>query len=168
MLAIDRAIFPDDAEPLEVLFRGYVEFLFARQPQDRVAIAQKYDPARVSELVRQFFRVHARPTGELLIARLDGRPVGCAMMRQTEPGIVEVQRVFVTGEARGHGVGKALTLALIDRARADGQRLMRLDTGRTLDEAIGLYTRLGFRERSPYHADTPQLDHLLRYFELAL
>jgi N-acetylglutamate synthase-like GNAT family acetyltransferase len=57
-------------------------------------------------MVTDFAKVHACPTGDLLIARLDGEPVGCAMMREIEPGIVEIQRVFVTAAAWGHGAGK--------------------------------------------------------------
>ncbi|MFQ5622385.1 MAG: GNAT family N-acetyltransferase [Paracoccaceae bacterium] len=169
-MAIDlkRAVFPDDAAVLQRLFRGYLEFLFERAPEQRSAVESKYDPARIPQLVEDFARIHARPKGELLIAWLDGEAVGCAMMRELEPGIVEIQRVFVAPVARGLGLGKALTLALVEQARADGQSTMRLDTGAKLREAVGLYTSLGFRERSAYHNDTPALDDILCFFELQL
>ena len=168
MLEITRAIFPDDAKTVGGLFLGYLDFLFERSPEERDNIVQKYDPAKIDGLVEDFARIHGRPNGDLLVARVDGAPVGIGMMREMEPGIAEIQRVFVTPAARGTGAGKALTLALMDQARDDGHKLVRLDTGRALVEAIGLYERLGFRQCPPYHAETPYLDHLIVYFEREL
>ncbi len=165
---IRPAVFPGDAPALEVLFGKFLDELFARLPEHRAAMAGKYDPERVPEMVADFARLHAGPGGALLIAESDGAPAGCAMMRARGPGIVEIQRMFVTRNARGTGLGKALLEALIARARRDGQRLVRLDTGPGMTEAIGLYTGLGFRQRGAYHADHPELVDLLIYFELAL
>jgi ribosomal protein S18 acetylase RimI-like enzyme len=167
-IEIRSANLPEDAPVVGDLFRGYLNFLFERVPEDRENTIQKYDPARIPELVQEFARIHARPKGLILIARLGNDWVGCAMLRQREPGIAEIQRVFVSEKARGHGLGKALTKALIEHARANAYTHIRLDTGRPLTEAIGLYKSLGFQERTAYHADTPQLAHLLVFFELEL
>jgi GNAT superfamily N-acetyltransferase len=56
----------------------------------------------------------------------------------------------------------------MEQARADGHRLLRLDTGKKLTEAIRLYEKLGFQECPPYHADTPQMDAFIKYFECVL
>ncbi len=165
---ISRAVLPQDTQIVESLFSAYLEFLAERAPEHREAIDSKYPSDRIPDLVAGFLRENTRPTGDILIARLGGAPVGCAMMRQIEPGIVEVQRVFVAPAARGHGVGRALTLRLMEQARADGQQVMRLDTGAKLAEAIGLYRSLGFRERDAYHSDYAQLDGILVYFEADL
>jgi ribosomal protein S18 acetylase RimI-like enzyme len=74
----------------------------------------------------------------------------------------------VRPEGRGHGIGEALTRDLMEQARADGHRLLRLDTGKKLTEAIRLYEKLGFQECPPYHADTPQMDAFIKYFECVL
>jgi putative acetyltransferase len=168
MLKIRRASFPGDERVVADLFLQYLEFLFERMPEERENTMRKYDPAKIDYQVADFVRIHARPTGDLLLAHHDGRLVGCGMMRLLEPGIVEIQRVFVTEAARGLGAGKALTEALMDQARSDGQQIVRLDTGRPLVEARGLYEKLGFRERAPYHDETPYLDHLLCYYERQL
>lgn len=167
-LTIRHAAFPADTATLETLFGRFLQDLFARMPEHRAAMARKYDPARIPEQVADFARLHAPPKGALLIADLDGVPVGCAMMRELQPGIVEIQRVFVMREARGHGAGRALTLALMDRARRDGQTRVRLDTSDRMTEAVGLYRSLGFETRSAYHANTPELAGLLTYFERTL
>jgi putative acetyltransferase len=168
MVTIRRASYPADRAALEALFAAYLADLFDRAPQMRAAVASKYPPASVPALVEGFARLHLAPRGELLIAERDGLPVGCGMMRELEPGIVEIQRVYVAPEARGLGLGRDLTLRLMDTARADGQRLVRLDTGPELSEAIALYTALGFTRRGAYRRNTPELEETLIYFERAL
>ena len=168
MLSIERASHPKDAQIIADLFLEYLDFLFERVPEDRDVILQKYDPAKIDALVAYFFQVHARPSGDLLIAYQNGMPIGCGMMREMEPEIAEVQRVFIRPAARGVGAGKAIMLALMDQARQDGKRIMRLDTGKTLTEAASLYKALGFYERPSYHEATPYLDHLLVFFEREL
>lgn len=168
MLTITRARYPEDAQIIADLFLEYLEYLFERAPEDRDAIMKKYDPAKIDTLVPDFFRDHARPTGDLLIAFQNGAPIGCGMMREMEPGIAEIQRVFIRPNMRGVGAGKAMMLALMDQARQDGKRIVRLDTSRKLVEAARFYTALGFSERSSYHAATPYLDHILVFFEREL
>ena len=55
-----------------------------------------------------------------------------------------VEDVFVSTEARGSGLGRALVSAAIDRARERGCRRMELDTGADNAPAQGLYRSLGF------------------------
>ncbi len=108
---------------------------------------------------------YARPEGRLLVARLDGRTVGCVAMRPLAPGTCEMKRLFVRPDARGHGVGRALAAAVIDAAREEGYERMRLDTLPQMAEAHPLYESLGFREIEPYY-DSPVSG--TRFLELTL
>lgn len=162
------AEFPKDRDAVVALFGAYVHYLFVRVPDIREGIARKYPPHKIDEAVDTFAKLHARPGGAILLAEMGDVPVGVGMMRRQAPGAAELQRIFVRDAARGTGIGRALTEALIDVARQDGHRYVRLDTGRTLTEVIAFYEALGFAEVPPYHDETPWLTPSLIFMERAL
>lgn len=98
------------------------------------------------------------PRGAFLLARLDGRLVGCGAVMGVEPGIGSIKRMWVSREVRGAGVGRRLLLALEKEATGLGMALLRLETNRSLHEAQTLYRRNGYRE-VPAFNDEPHADH---------
>jgi ribosomal protein S18 acetylase RimI-like enzyme len=62
-----------------------------------------------------------------------------------------MKRLYVSTHARGLGLGKALVEAVVAEAQRIGYREIRLDTLPTMDEAIGLYGKLGFETIEPYY-----------------
>jgi DNA-binding MarR family transcriptional regulator/GNAT superfamily N-acetyltransferase len=98
------------------------------------------------------------PRGAFLVARLDGRPVGCGAVKATEPGVGSIKRMWVSPEVRGTGVGRRLLLALEKEAGGLGMALVRLETNRSLLEAQALYRRNGYREVAAFN-DDPYADH---------
>lgn len=98
------------------------------------------------------------PHGAFLVARLDGRPVGCGAVKKTEPGVGSIKRMWVSREVRGTGVGRRLLLALEKEAADLGIALLRLETNRSLHEAQALYRRNGYREVVAFN-DDPYADH---------
>ena len=98
------------------------------------------------------------PRGAFLLARLDGRPVGCGAVKATEPGVGSIKRMWVSPELRGTGLGRRLLLGLEEQAARLGMELLRLETNRSLDEAQALYRRNGYRE-VPAVNDDPYADH---------
>ena len=165
---ITTATFPQDRDTIRNLFLGYIEALCTAMPEERTPITAKYNPESVEKWLDTFAEIHAGPKGALLIAWEGGTPVACGMLREFEPGIAEIQRLFVQPAARGKGLARNLSLALMDHARTAGYHTIRLDTARPLHGAITLYKSLGFKERSPYHNLTPQMDHFILYFERPL
>jgi len=105
------------------------------------------------------------PNGALLLAYVDDEIAGCVALRALEPGICEMKRLWVRGTYRRDGVGRALALALIERATRRGYRRMRLDTMAQMIAARRLYDTLGFREIPAYNA-SPIPDTL--YLEIEL
>jgi DNA-binding MarR family transcriptional regulator/GNAT superfamily N-acetyltransferase len=98
------------------------------------------------------------PRGSFLIARLDGRPVGCGAVKSAEPGVGSIKRMWVSPEVRGVGLGQHLLLALEKEALGLGMGLIRLETNRTLHEAQALYRRNGYREVAAFN-DEPHADY---------
>jgi putative acetyltransferase len=109
---------------------------------------------------------YAPPGGELLLAELEARAVGCVAMRDLGDGVCEMKRLYLAPAARGHGLGKALVAAIIATARARAYATMRLDTAAaSMGPAVALYQSFGFREIAAYTAN-PLPDAL--FLELVL
>jgi ribosomal protein S18 acetylase RimI-like enzyme len=55
-----------------------------------------------------------------------------------------LEDLFVSADARGRGVGRALVDAAVERARARGCRRIQLDVNEQNGEALALYRSTGF------------------------
>jgi GNAT superfamily N-acetyltransferase len=95
--------------------------------------------ARVGDVGRGDFRP--------IVARSDGRIVGCAVLvpsrKQNSPHRAEVVKVLVHRSARRLGIGSGLMAAIEALALADGRWLLLLDTT-TGSDADRMYRRLGW------------------------
>jgi DNA-binding MarR family transcriptional regulator len=98
------------------------------------------------------------PAGLFLIARLRGEPVGCGAIKFHRTDPAEIKRMWVSPSVRGLGLGRRILADLESRATARGIRLLRLETNRTLAEAIGLYRSAGYRD-VPAFNDEPYAHH---------
>jgi GNAT superfamily N-acetyltransferase len=89
-----------------------------------------------------------RPAAEVVIAEVDGRPVGFALFFQNfstflgRPGLF-LEDLYVQPEARGHGIGKALLVHLAKIAVARGAGRFDWNVLDWNEPAIGFYKRLG-------------------------
>ena len=95
----------------------------------------------------------AEPRGRFLLASLDESVVGCGGVRLLAPGVAEVKRMYVDPAARGAGLARRLLAALEAAARDLGAGVVRLDTGRDMAPAVGLYRSSGYREIEDYNAN---------------
>ncbi|MEU6992232.1 bifunctional helix-turn-helix transcriptional regulator/GNAT family N-acetyltransferase [Streptomyces sp. NPDC046465] len=98
------------------------------------------------------------PGGLFLVARVHGEPVGCAGLKLLPGSPAEVKRMWVSPEARGLGLGRRFLAELETLAARHGRTLLRLDTNKALDAAIGLYHSCGFEE-VPAFNDEPYAHH---------
>ena len=94
---------------------------------------------------------YAPPLGELLLARDNsGRPLGCVGLRPISlERCCEMKRLFLLPSARGLGLGRGMTEAVIEKAKQIGYRELRLDTLPTMTTAMKLYERMGFERNQP-------------------
>lgn len=98
------------------------------------------------------------PRGAFLVASSDGEPLACGAVKAISPGVGSLKRMWVAGSVRGLGFGRRMLLALESQARELGFGTLRLETNRTLSEAIRLYKSSGYVEVAPFNAD-PYADH---------
>ena len=92
---------------------------------------------------------YAPPKGSLLLAKYQGKTVGCAALREFADGICEMRRLYVKQEFRRLKIGRQLAEAIIQQAREIGYNSMRLDfIGPRIAEQ--LYKSFGFKEIVPY------------------
>jgi DNA-binding MarR family transcriptional regulator/GNAT superfamily N-acetyltransferase len=104
------------------------------------------------------------PRGIFLVARLSGEPVGCGGLKGHADAPPDVKRMWVAPSVRGLGLGRRLLRELESHARASGARSVRLETNRSLTEAIALYRSAGYAEVPPFN-DEP---HAHLWFEKRL
>jgi GNAT superfamily N-acetyltransferase len=93
------------------------------------------------------------PRGVLLVARVDGRAVGCAAVRPLRggpPGVAEIKRMYTVPAARRRGVSRALPAGIEAEARALGYQRLQLVTGLRQPEAIALYGSAGYFRIASY------------------
>jgi putative acetyltransferase len=94
----------------------------------------------------------AEGTGAFMVAFSRGQPIGCGAVRKLDADTAEFKRMYVTPEARGRKVGRAIVMALEAESRRLGVTRIVLETGVRQPEALALYAATGF-ERIPAFGD---------------
>ncbi|MEU4396044.1 MarR family winged helix-turn-helix transcriptional regulator [Kribbella sp. NPDC023855] len=93
------------------------------------------------------------PSGLLLVATLHSAPVGCGALKFPANSPAEVKRMWVSPEVRGLGLGRRLLAELEKQAVAHGSAVLRLETNRSLTEAIALYRATGYTEVPAFNTE---------------
>lgn len=142
MISIQRAETPDDIDAVRALIRGFVRWSMAE-------IAETDNPAIFAGLETELAGLPGRygpPTGCLVLARLEGEPVGCVAFYAHDATTIEVKRMFVVPQARGHGIGGRMMAVLLAQARTAGFGRVLLSSHHSMHAAHGTYRRAGFRD----------------------
>lgn len=98
------------------------------------------------------------PHGAFLVASVDGEPVACGAVKTISPGVGSLKRMWVADSMRGLGFGRRMLDALETQARELGLCTVRLETNRSLTEAIRLYRNSGYVEVASFN-DEPYAHH---------
>jgi GNAT superfamily N-acetyltransferase len=112
------------------------------------------DPVRAEA----WWTAHRRPGfGENLplvnwVATLDGRPVSAAALFDAA-GVAGIYNVVTVPDARGRGIGRAVTSTAIAEGARRGRRLAVLGSS---DLGLPMYRRVGFREVSRLRSYAPR------------
>src|SRR5437667_1945909 len=71
---------------------------------------------------------YSPPGGVLYLAEFDQQLAGCVALREIDPGICEMKRLYVRPKFRGKQIGRTLAERMIADARRLGYHAMILDT----------------------------------------
>ena len=81
---------------------------------------------------------------DVLIAYIDGVPVGCAGLKKYSDTDVEIKRVWVEPDQRGKHIATELMDMIEDKARELGFKRAVLQTRHIMKDAVGLYSSRGY------------------------
>ena len=87
---------------------------------------------------------------EVLIAYIDGEAVGCAGLKKYSEIDVEIKRVWVEPEQRGHHIALDMMAQIEERASYDGYKRTILQTREIMEDAVELYKKLGYTKIDNY------------------
>ncbi|HWC67243.1 MAG TPA: GNAT family N-acetyltransferase, partial [Acidimicrobiales bacterium] len=90
---------------VDPLFREYGEWVAARLSEDAGITFTDADLARHHDTFRDELPRLLGPRGRLLVARLDGDPVGVGALKPVDDTTADVKRMYVRPAAQGLGVG---------------------------------------------------------------
>jgi predicted N-acetyltransferase YhbS len=127
---------PADADAFRSLNEEWIARHFAMEDEDRRQLA---DPVAA----------YIEPGGEILIAEVEGQPVGCVAVAPDGTGAFELSKMAVSPDLRGRGVGRQLLTAAVEHARSLGARSLFLGSSTKLANAVHLYEAAGFEHVAP-------------------
>ena len=81
----------------------------------------------------------------VVIAYENGKPVGCGAIKEYEPNIMEVKRMYTALESRGKGIASKVLTELENWANELLYEKCILETGKKQPEAIALYKKNGYK-----------------------
>ena len=79
----------------------------------------------------------------------EGKPAACSSAA-IENGYMLLQNVIVSSELRGHGLGKKVCSAILEKAKTTGAHHSYLQVVQTNTVAVNLYKKLGFEKLYSY------------------
>src|SRR6201982_1603969 len=110
------------------LMRSFIAWHKERHGEDIDLIKAYFDDAAFEDELASLPGKYGPPRGQLLLATLDGAPIGCVALREIDSDSCELKRVCVNPQHHGKGAGRALAEAIIKEAHGLGYGVMRLDT----------------------------------------
>ena len=128
--------------------------LSADHPDALVLIAELDAELNRSTPKEHMFGLHtgeaADPRLRFFVVELEGVVAGCGALRELEPGVAELKRMYIRRAFRRRGLGRVLLESLEREAAASGIHTLKLETGWMLTEAVTLYHSAGFSDIPAY------------------
>ena len=90
------------------------------------------------------------PEVTFVVARTTAAAAGCGALLRHGRDFIEIKRMFVRPQFRGHRIGDAVLRFLEQLGLHEGYRLAKLETGVRQPEALRLFERAGYRPAGPF------------------
>jgi len=133
------------------LLRAFPNHQRRRYAEHIRTVDHYFDDVAYDQELAELARRYGPPHGCVIAAVEDGQVIGAVCLRRLNDDACEMKRLYVPPEHRRKGVAKSLVQALTEFASQLGYRVMRLDTGSFMTEALALYTSCGFTRIPPYY-----------------
>lgn len=164
-ISIVEAVEGRHVEAVAQLLRDYLLWMRRRyRGHDEMIDAYFDEHAWESELT-DLKGHYGAPFGAIVLARVDGTPAGCVMLRGIGESVSEMKRLFVRPAFRGLGLGRRMIDKLMKLSCKRGYARMRFEAGALQSEADALYRSMGFVSIPPYYACPDVLRENGRFFE---
>lgn len=168
MIQLLYPITPEHFDEVRNLIREFISWHRQRHADDVAFTDEYFNQRAIEEELGSLPGEYVPPRGRLWLAFYNGQPAGCVALRGTDDHVCEMKRMFVYPRFHGKGVGRELCKAFIREAKAIGYLSIKLDTSIRQEEALGLYTKMGFKRIRPAHALSEKLLHWLIFMELKI
>lgn len=135
-----------DIEAARALCHEWLEWHWKNYPKDWRPKGPDHpmSPENFQEIIDALPELHARPRGDILIASVNGKPVGCVMYSEAGPGVAEFNRMFVSEGGRGHGLGRLMLERMFEQMISDGYEKAVFSSAKFLTHARAMYESAGF------------------------
>ena len=94
---------------------------------------------------------YAAPRGVIFLAKYNNEVAGCIALYELNADDCEMKRLYVKPRFRKNNIAQSLVEALIQHAKTQCFKTMKLDTLEKLQPAIKLYKKNGFEETTAYY-----------------
>ena len=91
----------EDFPAIRGLCNGFLDWCRSRYGENAWFVDHYYTPEKWAALLDSLPTIHSAPDGAALVARLDGKVVGCVMMQRIDEHTCEMKRMFVGPGGRG-------------------------------------------------------------------
>lgn len=123
-------------------------FLPKGTPQEFYDILEKENELQDMD---DYQKVYEDNRGLFLVVTDEGKVIGTGAVKKLDEGIAELKRLWLLEEYHGQGIGYQVMIKLLQFARENGYRSLRLQTTDLQTRAIKFYKKLGFYEIESYY-----------------
>ncbi|PUZ27258.1 putative acetyltransferase [Chitinophaga costaii] len=92
------------------------------------------------------YQLYQAQRSAYFVAEGNGQVVGGAGIGPLEGDVCELQKMYLSPQSRGQGLGKKLILHCLHFAKTNGYTQCYLETAPELEKAVKVYAHLGFRD----------------------